>query len=298
APSRTMPVNQAQVEVFSNRIAQDVRKVSVAIDTVEKRLDSYSTQLAAITQLKSGEQSADLFRYALTSAAANISPLLVRKDWGQALSQALPLVQGPFSQSGRAGLTSSLQTSPISTLAFPILSLAAGLLLRRPDPPAVVQPKPGDAVQITTGALIGKIRYTTDGTNPIDSSPEYTAPIPAPAGTTIKAKVFGLFGVESDTAVIVGAPLQTAAQQIVAAVQPHIAAAIAAAVQPQIAAAIAQSQPQMYQSAPQQAQSQLIGGSYWQGPVQADAPASQQAASSTSKDTGQAAAAGKQGKGA
>jgi len=199
SPPRQLPVMQSQFVGISKKLEEDARKTTAALKTLEGRLDAYSSQLAALQQVRTGEQSADLFRYAFTKAAADITPALLQRDLGQAVTHALPALVPAFSPTGRGGIASSFSASPLMTAAFPVLAGAAVWLLRKPNPPTFTQAAVKADVEITAEAGT-TIRVETNGNEPTRTSPEVTRITTPSTGTIVKAKAFNLFGIASDTA--------------------------------------------------------------------------------------------------
>jgi hypothetical protein len=200
------PATQSQLAGGLSRVGEDFKKVNAAIKTLERRLDLYSGQLAALQQKKTGEQAADLFRYALTSYLSDATSGIMGRDWGQLAIQALPLVQTMLTR--RGGVSSSFSTMPWSTALFPLGGILAVWLLRKPKPPVITSIN--EQIHITADLIpFAKTRYTTDGTEPDAASIEYTVPFRISkvrafllfffGGITIKAKSFNVLGVSGDT---------------------------------------------------------------------------------------------------
>ena len=134
-PGPAIPATQQQLGVATSRIGDDVRRIGVSVNALEGRLDSFGAQLVALQQKKSGEQSADLFKYALTTALTNVPTDLFRQDWTRAVYQTFPLIQ--TMASGKGGVTAAFSTAPWSTMGFPVVSGLAVWFFRKPETPLI-----------------------------------------------------------------------------------------------------------------------------------------------------------------
>jgi hypothetical protein len=209
-----VPASQRQVAVATSRIGEDVRKLTGAIDTVQKRLDSYAATLDALRMTSASGQAAELFRYSFTNAASSVVPALRQQDWGLAATSAIPFAQSIWSN--RVGAASSFQSNPANTLIFPLVALGLGFFadkVRKPATPiiSVVKTVPGttrtDSVSISTiaGAGIYYTRATAPAVppDPTQSSTLYTGGvIDLTTGEALKARAISdLFGLESGVAI-------------------------------------------------------------------------------------------------
>jgi hypothetical protein len=217
AASAQVAASQQQVALVSSRIAEDVRKLTGAVDTVQKRVDSYAGTLDALRRTSASGQAAELFRYSFTNAASSVVPALRQQDWGLAAINAIPFAQSMWSN--RVGAASSFTSNPANTLIFPLVALGLGFFadkVRKPATPIIsvvtIVPKSGstprsDSVSISTIAGAG-IYYTKDTLpavppDPTQSSTLYTGGvIPLATGEALKARATSdLFGLESGVAI-------------------------------------------------------------------------------------------------
>ena len=171
-PPRQAAVTQVQLARTVQNISEDVKKLMAATRTLEGRLDLTTRTLAEFQNVRTGQHSAELLRYALTNSITQATPNIMNNDFGGALVQTAPLIQAAFSETGRAGLATAFSASPVMTVAFPLLAGAAVFLLRKPNPPVITQSK-GEDVEIT--AEVGMtIRATKDDSEPTKTSDEIT----------------------------------------------------------------------------------------------------------------------------
>lgn len=202
------PATQSQLAGGLSRVGEDFKRVNAAIKTLEARLDSYSGQLASLQEKKTGEQAANLFRYALTNYLSGATTGVMGREWGQLVIRALPLVQAMLT--GKGGISSSFSAMPWSTALFPVGSILAVWLLRKPKPPVITYSD--GQVHIAADLIpFATTRYTINGEDPLSSGDEYKSPFRIEAikrilfffrrktRRKIKAKTFNLLGMESDT---------------------------------------------------------------------------------------------------
>jgi hypothetical protein len=210
APAQ-VPASQRQVAVATSRIGEDVRKLTGAVDTVQKRLDSYAGTLDALRRTSASGQAAELFRYSFTNAASSVVPALRQQDWGLAAINTIPFAQSVWSN--RVGAASSFTSNPANTLIFPLVALGLGFFadkVRKPATPIIslvaqrgTAAKPIHDVSISTIAGAG-IYYNQAKApaDPTQSSNLYTSGVITLASKDI-LKVRAIsdwFGLESGVA--------------------------------------------------------------------------------------------------
>jgi hypothetical protein len=149
---------------------------------VEEKLDDTTRQLALLQRASSGNQDAERFQQAFSTAVLGAAPLLERQNWLGAISHIVPVVQNV------RGFGSAMATKPISTFAFPLVA-AAAYASRKPRPPVIIAStdRTASAVRVTIMSPDGgEVYYELDGAakGVTKSSTRYTDPIVIGAGLT------------------------------------------------------------------------------------------------------------------